>query len=861
MRFPLSLSLSVAVLFAGGISRPFTVTSSTQQSPSVTAANASEIDAWLREADGFVREEQPGRANPLFERALAAAQALGLQEQEAHAHCGVAESLLGLARYADARAAGLRCLEMSERLQSEQGIGRASLALAAVAFYLNGYESGRAYAERAAAAFEATGNRRGRALATLHLLGAWRGSQEEQWRLFRRVSDDAHAAGDKKTEARAMHTWGDHLFAAGLYEESLEKLEAAAALFEAVNARVALGTVFNSLGRLYRVHGRFDEALRFQLRALSIHETANSPFALLQSTNAVGAVYASMGEAAKSKEFYERALALAEKTVSQRIQDFVRANLAGTLIEQGEFAHAARILEEVIAHGLDAYPTLRYSRLAYARLHMGQIPEALAAAERAVEHCGNRALDCISARYGRAAAYAASANEAAALEDLRTALTLIEEQRTTLVPADFFKQNFHRTQEDVYSQAIAIQLRQHHEREALETAEKARARAFLDLLASRSLQAAAPAAVGDVSSLAARLGSTFLFYWVAEDGMYVWTVSPDGRTRARKVTVLRSRLLELIRAATPRLDAPTARPEKWRELYDLLIAPIRDGLPRAPGALLTIVPHGPLLTLSFAALQDPRGRYLIEDFTLHYVPAAAVLQFTTADEPTAARKGEVLIVADPPLPAQSRFDRKLPRLPGARIEAAGIGKLLPRSRQTLLQGAAATESTIRERIRGKSVVHFATHAVVRDDTPFSSFLAVGPTAAEAAADGLLTAEEIYKLDLDAGLVVLSACRSADGPVTGDGIATFARAFMSAGTPSLVASLWGVADQPTDRLLPEFYRAWLSGQSKASAMRTAQLRLLRDLRANSVRVETPVGIVPIREHPVFWAGFSLIGDPR
>jgi CHAT domain-containing protein len=126
---------------------------------------------------------------------------------------------------------------------------------------------------------------------------------------------------------------------------------------------------------------------------------------------------------------------------------------------------------------------------------------------------------------------------------------------------------------------------------------------------------------------------------------------------------------------------------------------------------------------------------------------------------------------------------------------------------------------------------------------------------------MLTAEEIYKLDLDAGLVVLSACRSGDGPVTGDGIATFARAFMSAGTPSLVVSLWGVADQPTNRMLPEFYRAWLGGQSRARALRTAQLHLLRDLRANSVRVETPLGVVPIREDPVFWAGFSLIGDPR
>ena len=98
-------------------------------------------------------------------------------------------------------------------------------------------------------------------------------------------------------------------------------------------------------------------------------------------------------------------------------------------------------------------------------------------------------------------------------------------------------------------------------------------------------------------------------------------------------------------------------------------------------------------------------------------------------------------------------------------------------------------------------------------------------------------------------------------MTGDGIATFARAFIYAGTPSLVASLWDVADEPTNRLLPDFYRSWLAGASKARALRTAQLRLLRDLRANTVRVRPPAGVVAIPEHPVFWAGFALIGEPR
>jgi len=205
-------------------------------------------------------------------------------------------------------------------------------------------------------------------------------------------------------------------------------------------------------------------------------------------------------------------------------------------------------------------------------------------------------------------------------------------------------------------------------------------------------------------------------------------------------------------------------------------------------------------------------------------------------------------------------DRPLPRLPGARTEVEAIARLVPRTRATVLRDALATESSVRTAAAGKAILHFATHAVVRDDDPFGSFLALGSGPGGADADGLLTAQEVYGWNLHADLVVLSACRSGGGRVTGDGVATFARAFIYAGTPSLIASLWDVADEPGNRLLPGFYRAWFAGQSKARALRTAQLQLLRDLRAGKVHIQTAAGLVTLPEHPVLWAGFALIGEP-
>lgn len=128
-------------------------------------------------------------------------------------------------------------------------------------------------------------------------------------------------------------------------------------------------------------------------------------------------------------------------------------------------------------------------------------------------------------------------------------------------------------------------------------------------------------------------------------------------------------------------------------------------------------------------------------------------------------------------------------------------------------------------------------------------------------DGRLTVREIYDLRLDADLVVLSACGSALGNVTGDGIVGLTRAFFYAGTPSILATLWDVADEPTRQLVSEFYRVYLGGATRSGALRAAQLRLLRQLREGRLSVKTPLGDVKLPEDPRLWAGVALLGEPR
>ena len=277
------------------------------------------------------------------------------------------------------------------------------------------------------------------------------------------------------------------------------------------------------------------------------------------------------------------------------------------------------------------------------------------------------------------------------------------------------------------------------------------------------------------------------------------------------------------------------------------------------------------------------GTYLVERHALHYVPAGVVLQLTEKQRAAPSRVPRYLLVADPAHAAGGARRPTPAAVAGHAARGRRVARLVPAARVTSLTGATAIEPTVRRLMGDRTVLHFATHGVVQSDDPLESFLALdtgrpsspsraptaagssgpsarAPLAASTADDGRLTSWEIYGLDLDADLVVLSACRTGVGKVSGDGVVGLARAFLYAGTRSVVATLWDVADEPAARLMPPFYRALGRRADKARALRQAQLALLRDLRAGKVQVAAGTGRVTLPEHPALWASFILVGEP-
>jgi CHAT domain-containing protein len=127
-------------------------------------------------------------------------------------------------------------------------------------------------------------------------------------------------------------------------------------------------------------------------------------------------------------------------------------------------------------------------------------------------------------------------------------------------------------------------------------------------------------------------------------------------------------------------------------------------------------------------------------------------------------------------------------------------------------------------------------------------------------DGLLSVRDILTLkNLKARIVVLSACQTGRGKITGDGVVGLSRAFIIAGAPSVLVSQWNVDDIMTDYQMERFYRFYLKGTDRARALRDAQLATIRYME------NTPDGAVvahspfKARANPRYWAAFQLIGE--
>jgi CHAT domain-containing protein/tetratricopeptide (TPR) repeat protein len=740
---------------------------------------------------------------------------------------------------------------------------------------------------------------------------------------------------------------GDLIVTLGDYAGGLPYLEQAVELLGADNPRSPqYARALTSLARANRLLWNLDRALTLNQRASAIIEATADLDGAAQSIQATSMVHLEMGHAAEAFAAADRALEMARRSGRAfRVDEMIahKAVLAARLKPPDEALADIDTLAAEQSTTAVARAILLMAR-AHTLLTQERGREALTTIDDAIDRLGpnETAYRRANALYYRALALESVGQLDAAEAAIVECVNLTEGIRAGLADADRSRTLFAETRQVYFRAHVRVLAKTNRMQAALAASERARARAFVDLLASRrepsvlpralpptrqpvlsrvasgplavtslvsAIRAAAPPAArpferllesrfADIASTladsvktAATRGTHLLTYWVEDRDTWIWVVSPNGGVMSAHVPVEKARLAALVRAtwsssslSTRSPDAPDssdggiaapawepvlrgnnlgrvtfdpAGPQAFRELDRLLIAPIRAALPKQADALVTIIPHGPLFRLSFAPLQAPDGRYLLERARIAYAPSVTALaQLTGGAAPAAV---EAMVVADPELPGGLARRERLARLSGAAVEGRAVARSLG-DKTTLLVGSEATEARLRRGLGSQRVLHLATHGVIRDVDPLTSFLALGGSGTSSEDDGRLTTAEVYDLKLQAALVVLSACRSAVGPVTGDGLIGMTRAFFAAGARSVIASLWDLPDLATAPVLSRFYQEWQKTGSKAEALRRAQLAFIRDLRAGRVRIDTRLGPLTIPEHPSLWAGLVLVGEP-
>ncbi len=340
------------------------------------------------------------------------------------------------------------------------------------------------------------------------------------------------------------------------------------------------------------------------------------------------------------------------------------------------------------------------------------------------------------------------------------------------------------------------------------------------------------------------------------------------------------KLVRAVRAGIVLTDnLPTFDVADARKLYDVTLGTVSAALEGVDRVV--IAPPGPLLALPFEVLltgpADPAhladAPWLVRRFTLAHVPApanfAGLRKIATDSRATQQWFGFGDFVPVSLKQADGSFSGTscaesakllagLPQLPYARRELDAARGLLGASPQDELLGPAFTVPAVEKApLKSFRVLHFAAHALLPSELHCQSEPAIvtsDPAGATDATQALLTASDVAQLNLDADLVILSACNSggAGGNTAGESLSGLARAFFFAGARALMVTHWSVNDQVAAYLVVSVLQRMHADPTVgvAGALRATQLSMLQ---------QAGQGLPAQIAAPFFWAGFAVIGD--
>jgi CHAT domain-containing protein len=331
--------------------------------------------------------------------------------------------------------------------------------------------------------------------------------------------------------------------------------------------------------------------------------------------------------------------------------------------------------------------------------------------------------------------------------------------------------------------------------------------------------------------------ASHLYIWVLDNKQYhfikkdIHSSALERLSKAYRHLVFQGKDIRSIKITKKDEQRLADNRKRFKEVNDGLQSILLDGVfDHIKTHKVYIVPHGILHYLPFQTLIY-HSHYLIETYQVGYIPSATALKYVLAKRKK--KSAYILALGNPELNTPQM------KLPFAEKEVQGIKSIYPTTK--VLIGEDASEANFKKQAGAHDIVHVASHGEFNSNSPLLSCLRLSGGNGE---DGRLETREIFGLNLDAYLVTLSACNTAIGKLTkGDDVVGLTRAFIFAGTPSILGTIWSVNDESTSIFMKHFYEN-LKEMDKLKSLQQAQIAMIRSEEYR---------------HPYHWAGFQLIGD--
>lgn len=626
--------------------------------------------------------------------------------------------------------------------------------------------------------------------------------------------------------------WQEH------YDEAVDWYKTSLDVSQRAGAKMVSATTFGNIGWSYLALGDFDNALIYFTRA----ETASSNSGLLRGEVQwiinEGNVQYELRDYASAEETYRRAMHRAENQGFDSARAECLADLAQDAVQEGRvgsaesyISEATRLMRDRPDHFLQPYARLIQGQVEEAQQNYGAAQEIFEAVS-SDPNAGTLRWEA-QARLGQV--YASEGKRQKANQQFQKALRSVEEARSA-VKNEEFRLSFLSNATAAYDNYVDFLIEQNRSIDGLEVADLSRARTLADGLGFDSPALAFPVRAFQPSAIARRLEAVILSYWLGPKRSYVWVITP------RKTSLFRlppeAEIDSLVQAYRRALAGPRDVLETdnsaGHELYDLLVGPAENQIPR--GAHVVVMPDGSLSRLNFETLlvRRPRPHYWIEDVTVSEADSLILLAGSTRRKQAKTRKA-LLLIGDP-LPASSEF----PKLRQAELEIGQIEKYFPVSGRVVISGVSATPEAYLDSHPGNfALLHFTAHGVASRLHPLDSAVILSRKGDSYK----LYARDIMREPLHADLVTVSGCNGAgDRTYWGEGLVGLAWAFLHAGAHEVVSALWEVDDNSTSLLMGRLYEELSKGAPPDTALRDAKLALVHS--------------GSVYQKPFYWAPFVI-----